>query len=204
MEAPFLQGPRPAIGAAPRVRNDSGAWVFRLVDMTLHDWKILAYRAILLRIMATSGALYLPLWDWRRAPVSPLPGVGFSDGADFSDSSLFASAAPAGLVAAAAEQMTTRFRMTPPSSANLSAGQFIGLGERGYGIFDLEDIAGGDDKMVSIWPPLREALAVGDEVELYDPVIRVRVDITQARTSLGALNLGRRGVVTLEFVEDSW
>ncbi|WP_157235098.1 hypothetical protein [Methylosinus sp. LW4] len=204
VEAPFVQGPRPAIGAPLRVRNDAGLWVMRLVDIQIHDWKIFAYRAILLRIIATSGALYMPMWDWRRAPLSPSDPTPFSDGTTFSDSSLFAGVSAPGVVAATAEQMTTRFRMTPPDGALLSAGQFIGLGERGYGIFDLEEIDDSGDKMISVWPPLREALVAGDEVELYDPVIRMRVDITQARTTLGSLHLGIHGVVSLDFIEDTW
>lgn len=181
MNAPFMAGPSPGIGAPQRVQNQAGLWRLSLMNIPLYDNRILLYRAILARMVTTGGALYMPMWEWSRA-ASPVPATG---------AAFQATAAALSWVS-----------VTPPAIASVSVGRIIGIGDRAHLIYDIEPDS--TAKKLYIWPPLRDAVAIGDPIEFGNPICRMRADIDQVKQSLGSLSYGRVGFASIDFVEDNW
>lgn len=200
-DAPVISGPRPMLGAPQEVMSDAGLWRISLIDLPVYESRILQLRALLLRMLTTSTACRLPLWETQRAVVPHLP-VTFSDDSIFSDGSQFADVNPTGLVAANASARATRVRISIPTPYSVDAGRIITIGNRAYCIWMIT--LAGDDLDCDVWPPLRDDLVIGDIVELYSPFVKARVDRRSAEQTLGKLEYGILGHVTLDFIEAGW
>lgn len=201
-EAAVQYGPRPGIGAPQQAMNDAGLWRVSLIDLPVYEWKILALRTLLLRMIVTSCACRIPLWEHLRSPVDLGAGVPFSDSATLGDGALFAGPAPMGSVAAAAVARASRIIVALPAGVVISAGNVIGIGDRAYCLWNAT--AEGNLWTLDFWPILREDISIGDEVELHSPMLVARVDRDSATQALGDLQYGRLGTLTLNFVEKSW
>lgn len=201
-DAAVNYGPRPAIGAPQEVMNDAGLWRVSLIDIPIYEWKILAIRSLLLRMITQGVACRLPLWDQIRAPVVDSSGIRFSDNSTFADKALFSGVAPTGVVAAAASARASRITATVPAGVVLSGGQVIGIGDRAYCLWNAQQ--GESTWTLDFWPILRENVVIGDEIEFYNPLVKAKVDRDSARQALGELEYGVLGHLTLHFIEADW
>lgn len=200
--APVNSGPPPALGAPARVMNDAGLWRLSWKESPIHGWRTQALRSLLLNGITTSRAYRVPVWDYRHAAAVRSAGVPFSNLASFSNEALFAGPAPTAIVAVAAAADLTRITLTVPTGTVLQPGHIIGAGDRAYFLWNVE--IGTTTTTVSFWPKLREPLALGEVIELAMPHVRMNIERDSVNQTLGDLDLGIFGTVSLNFIEDTW
>ena len=208
----MMVGVQPLAGRPQTVVSDMGAWRFTMSNIPLHDRgdKVRLFRALFFGTLVRGGAVYLPFFDWRRGPrvrngLPAFPGaVPFSDASLFSDGAGFDGDLPTVSIAAPAAARAGTIVVQGASDQIPTAGEYLGLGERAHvvdAIFPGTPSAG--RTTLSIWPPLRNAVAAGDPVETVDPVCRMQIEPKSAEMVL-ALNLAIVGSVTLDFYESNW
>ena len=196
---PVMTGPQTLSGRPQTVMSDMGAWRVTLTGIRLADIgeRIRTFRALFFGTLALGQPVYLPLYDWRRGarlrtglPAFP-GGVPFSDTSRFSDGTEFDGDMPTLIIAIAAAQRAGQITVVQAAGGDPlpTAGEYIGLGERAYlvtAIFAGQPSAG--QTTLKIQPPLRSAAAIGDPVEIADPVCRMQLDPKSVETMV-ALDL---------------
>lgn len=169
-----IAGGQTGIGALPRARMDGGGvWQAQYDQINLreaahvrlwreHEWK------------ADNGVqpLVVPLCDARQAaPIAS--GVPHSDGALFGDGVGYSyGGSPVTIGANAALRATTLTLTAAEAAVLVDAGQFFSIehavqGKRLYGIRSIESRVG-LNTVVTIRPPLRQAVTAGDAIVLDD------------------------------------
>lgn len=212
LNAPVLSGPQPLSGRPQTVMSDMGAWRIRLggVRLTDRSFGIHQFRALFFGRLALGLPVYMPFWDWRRGPqmraggFAPVLTTTHDDTAPHSDGGLYQQSGLAIGLAQAAALRATDIIIATADLAALIAGDYISIEERGHMVVAVrEDDLDPSLTHLTIVPPLREALAVGAQIEYADPVVRVVLDPAD-RTNGLALDLLMIGAHDLTFHEANW
>lgn len=193
--SPMVYGPEVISGPSQSVESDAGRWRLEFEQTRVNGARILPFRALVLEITSPLRPIYVPICDWRNSPrrrVGLSPGTGFADQPiDFEVSAV-----------SAARSTTLRVTRIGPASVQLFAGNIIGLGGRSYAIRRIAP-AGGTAFDLTIWPYLREAAAIGDDVFTEDPVVKCMAD-KSVGDILDELDDDIVGYVDIRFEEARW
>lgn len=179
----IISGGQTAAGAFTRISMDGGGvWQMQYDGIALRTREhILMGRAV--ERIADGGVtpLIMPMCDTRYAPVITLNGVPVSetdplphsDDAFFSDDSGYAQSLGAVAFTGAAALHATEFpvEIVDGYDLTLDAGQYFSLihptqGKRLYSIIGVQDVD--DTIMLTIRPPLREAVDAGTTLDFRD------------------------------------
>lgn len=125
--------------------------------------------------------------------------VLFDDDVYFDDDTPFAQPVISAEVSAIGVAGAVSVSMLAATIGGMQAGQHFSIDERLYRITGVTDNIGGNYDL-SIWPPLRKAIAVGDWMEFDDPTCRMRLASDQEMNL--DLQSRRFGNPTVRFVED--
>lgn len=213
---PVNMGPEPIANAPQSVQSDAGRWTLRLKQIPLSGERVLLFRALIAELTSPLKPVYVQIGDVGRTPraiaraayaLGVGPAIPFSDSSYFSDEAGFAPAVEDYALAADAPLRATSLTVAflGPAGVALQAGQIIGLQDRAYIVKKIwasaDGVAGHYD--LTIWPPLRDALAAAEPVNTETPFVRCIVDPKSAEAAED-LALNRIGYVDLDFVEASW
>lgn len=210
---PALFGPQPLSGRPQSVLSDMGAWRVSFGGLWIQDAygdRVRRFRALLFGTLAKGLPVYLPFYDWRRnarvrtgLPAFP-PGVVHDDYTRFTDGTTYGDVTQDVTVAAVAAARSSTLVVAVATTAIPAMGEFIGVSDRVYmvtGAVASPTVAG--QWTLAIAPPLRAAVAIGDLVEVADPVAPMKLDPRGVET-LVSLDLSIIGRVSLDFYETNW
>ncbi|MEH3121165.1 MAG: hypothetical protein PGN16_04160 [Sphingomonas phyllosphaerae] len=158
----------------------------------------LAWRALSDILDGGATAVDVLVCDLFFAPVAGHPLTPHSDATPFSDKSLYVSSG-ASFTAAAAPLRATRLTISGVAELPLIGGEVFSIrhvfwGNRTYRIIGIE----GD--VVTIRPPLREAIDAGTELNFDTP--RCQMHLAPGFQVSLTTNIGRYGSCALSLVED--
>ncbi|MDB5620764.1 hypothetical protein [Tardiphaga sp.] len=172
---------------------------------------VLALRAFLLSMRGRLNTVALPAIDGGRAPwevdrfgrrqtpghardrFKSLDGTAFAAPAGLADTLITAK------VAAAASAIDTELTIAMVKGSAPQPGHLFSIGPRLYAI---ESVAGDGPYDLTIWPWLREDVAISAAVNFTSPVCKMRFQTdNEGIETLKSLNLFRFGTVTLNFDE---
>lgn len=205
-----LGGPASINGVAQVAAADAGIWTACYDIIPVHDQygesRVLLWRAIDVQSEGRLNPILIRARDIRRQPIPA--GVSYddlgvavphSDDAFFSDGSGYVSWLIEVALASGAALRATTLSLTKTACGDLSPGHRFSLGERLYQIKSVTSQSAGA-AVVTIWPPLREAVDAGDRLNFDDPVLRVR--LVSDREMALPLDYGLWSFPTVNFVED--
>ena len=125
-------------------------------------------------------------------------GITHSDDSYFSDDGGYEQSTIVATFAESAALRATQITLTVPSG-DIEPGQYFSVGEgRLYRVASLVE-SDGDDRTISIWPPLREAVAAEAEADFASPKCRMRLASDDAMAA--EFDLGRFATPTVDFIE---
>lgn len=143
--------------------------------------------------------------EGRLVPSGGAPSgtVPHSDGTPFSDGTEYLSSGSASTVATAAVLRSVTLRLTLPAGMTLEGGEDFSInhptkGPRRYRIARITAVDG-LDSIVTVRPPLREAVDGGEDVEFANP--RCLMVLTNAQAFISALQGNRFADMNPQFVE---
>lgn len=206
-----ISGPPSLTGRTQVVALDAGYWTARLSGIPLHTPdRIRAYRALIAKLEGGAIAVRVPAFDKGRAPW-PLDGMGaqirssppvyHSNGAGYANGVGHRGRVIAAVAASAAAMRSTSIVIDFLYSGEVRGGELFSLGAARDRLHVISAVTAesGTTKTVSIWPPLRETLDAGADIEFDRPVCRMRL-ADEAQGDF-ALNANRRGTGELSFIE---
>lgn len=181
--------------AIPVIRPPFG---LRLEFGTLVGDKVLAYRALLASLEGRANCVRVPLFDlWYRARDEEIVAgrVAHSDGAPFSDGSLYLTDDISGVAVSGVQGQRTIVADFGDYGALLQAGQYFGLGDQPY--IATHVVWEGHVATIRCSPSFRQDYAAQD-LRLKPVMIARLVDDDTGELML---RRGRFGGPTLEFTE---
>lgn len=186
-----VAGPMTLTGQNQVASLDAGYWVatYELATIGTPD-QIRMFRALRAQLEGGAHQVRVPVCDEDQAPwasaiaTDPLTAT-YDDNVGHDDDTPFAQPNIA-VTGAAAAARATQLTVTLLAGAALAAGEYFSLGDRLYVIREVLAVSGAIYTL-AIWPPLREPLAVGGELNFDAPVCRMRL-ATEAEMDLA---LGR-------------
>ncbi len=125
--------------------------------------------------------------------------VTYDDDAYFDDDAPFEQPVISAEVSATGAAGDVTVSMLAATIGDVQAGQHFSIDERLYRITGVTDNGSGNYDL-SIWPPLRQSIAIGDWMEFDDPTCRMRLASDQEMNL--ELQMRRFGSPTVRFVED--
>ena len=180
-----ISGGEALSGDEDLIATDGGGRVFvEIGDPFLDDASAaLAWRALDAYLDGGARAIIVPFCDGRHQPWAASITVPHSDDTTFSDETEYLQSGAHGLVAQPAALRATILDLEDLDlPRDLLGGEWLSIDHptmrwRAYRIAEvLEQDAGAGTARVSIRPPLREAVAVGENVEFAKPRCTMRVD----------------------------
>jgi len=197
-----IQGGLPTLGPAKTSGTDGGGlWVCEMSGIWLRKREqIKAARALdvildggLNKIVVGSCESAFAPWAKRGEPVP------HSNGSPFSGATFYAGVSPGGRLIEAAPLRATTLRIALPSGVKLDGGEVISIrhpvhGERRYGIGRI-----GEDGVVAIRPPLREAVTAGTKVDFISGACVMR--LANPSEFFEPIRLSRSSMLNPVFVE---
>lgn len=182
---------------------DAGYWVASYSRLNVGGAApVKAYRAFMGRMEGGAHSVLVPVYDDAQAPW-PLAGGSaanlntdepFDDGLFFDDGTGFFDPSILVTLSAAAALRATAIDVTVGTAGTISGGEYFSIGDRLHVITDVIS-----STRWAIWPPLREAAAVGAELNFDRPICRMTL-VDEATGDL-TLERGLYGYPDLEFVE---
>jgi len=145
------------------------------------------------------GSPYLYYYQDPSGTLATDEDTGFYDDVLFDDDMPFEVPLIVAEVGANDAAGAVTVNMQAAAIGDVQAGQHFSIDERLYRITGVTDNGGGNFDL-SIWPPLRKAIAVGDWMEFDDPTCRMRLASDQEMNL--DLQSRRFGNPTVRFVED--
>lgn len=197
-----IAGPAALSGDRQTVASPAAVWVFKYEAIRVRQAQVLLWRALAAQVEGRTTPILLPVYDRdRNRPLGVAAGVatGHGDGSTFGDGSSYASNRAQFLAAAAVARGAIRMTATKILGTALEPGQHFSVGYRLYRIKAIEAVAGADTTF-TFWPPAREAIIAGSEMEFDAPVCKVR--LTDDRGLDLDPELGRHAFPTVSFMED--
>lgn len=184
-----------------------GLWRGSYYQISLYSpERILLAEALEAILDAGAEPMAIPRLPGLRAPAgTQLAEVPHSDGAVFSDDSLYASSGPKGILAADAAVFATTISLLWPGLTELLGGDFEVTSPEGPRLhrikrfLDRGGTAGAYVYGVEISPPLRCDLLAGAELNFTDPRCLMRLANPDAFAA--TLEMNRWGTFDAEFVE---
>ncbi|CAN7516387.1 hypothetical protein [Brucella pseudogrignonensis] len=192
-------------GFSQVVSSDAGIWKATFDQVVIRNaQQVKAWRAIRAHTEGRLRPVLICLCEGRRRPLPPgvgpsNPALPHSDEAFFADDSGYVTRLVGIRTSSSAALRATTLILSKQTSVDLEPGQRFSIGERLYEIRKIVSQSN-SSATVNIWPPLREAVPSGSDVEFDRPVLRVRLE-TDAEMDL-MLELNRFGSPTVNFVED--
>lgn len=205
-----LAGPTAVSGFSQVVASDAGIWRATFDGIPVYDQNgrslIKLWRAIAGLAEGRLNALVIPICEAGRRPVpdgaadSEIDGsVPHSDDSYFSDGTGYVSRYTTVVTSAAAAVRGTTLSLIKTVAPDLEPGHRFSIGER---LYQIKSVTAQDETMatVKIWPPLREFVEAGAQLEFDRPVLRVRL-ATDSEMDL-PLEYGRWSFPSVNFIED--
>ncbi len=193
------------------VASDAGCWVATFSNFVVHqkqgEKKILLWDAIAGLAEGRLNALLMPVDVRGRRPlpdgvsddlIDYPTGVPHSDGAAFSDGSLYEQSWIGVTVSADAALRAVTLQLTKVACGEIEPGMRFSIGERMYQVKKVVSQSGGSCE-VTVNFPLREAVSAGAECNFDNPVCKMRL-ATDTEMDL-ELEIGRHGSPTINLVE---
>lgn len=218
-----VEGPRSLTGVAQAINIGGGGLVtVRFENCRPHNESNEPLRYLSRLAGHLNGgvrSIWVPIWNdlffpspagWRRGDDLNRYS-GYYDGSDFSDGSQFSQSTLTGVMSAAAALNASELTAYLYGSGDLIGGEWFGVwhptrGKRVYQIREIVDQeeTGSSERLATfkIVPPLREAVAIADELEFFRPECEMRL---APGTSI-SLPIEPAGLpsVDISFVESSW
>lgn len=199
-----LATPANIYGVGQVVSQDAGIWRATLGDIYVRGRAaVVTFRGIAAMLDGRVGTILVPLcrsYQPLPAGVALSPSdVPHSDGAYFSDGVGYASSAMAVVTSGSASLRATSLSVTISYAGTIEPGQHFSIGERFYRVKGVQ-YTSGTTAVLSIRPPLREAVASGAILEFDDPVCRMRL-ASDTEMDLD-LVMRREGNPSVNFIED--
>lgn len=184
----------------------SALWEVSLALGLAGNVRVRAMRAVMAEIKGRYGWVRFPIFDPFRVRFADagwdepvLPGIPFSDGSLFSDGTGFRYPDIATTVEAVGELGAEEITLDVGSIDDaLGTGQFFSINDYLYMVVRPLTISG-SNRVFKIAPPLREDVAVNDEVKIGRPTILCR--LVDDRSGFANLSYGRFGEARLDLVE---
>lgn len=205
-----LSGPTAVSGFSQVVASDAGLWKATFDTIPVYDMNgrslTKLWRAIGGLAEGRLNSLLIPICEAGRRPVPAGSvdddinvSVPHSDGTYFSDGSGYVTQYTEVVTTAGAAVRATTLVLAKPAVTELEPGQRFSIGER---LYQIKSVTEQDDTSatVKIWPPLREFVGVGAQLEFDRPVLRVRL-ATDSEMDL-PLEYGRWSFPSVNFLED--
>lgn len=167
------------------IATDGGGRVFvEIGDPYLDDADIaLAWRALDAYCDGGARAIIVPFCDGRHQPWAESITVPHSDDTSFSDETEYAQSGAHGVIAQPAALRATIIHLQGLDlPRDLLGGEWLSIDHptmrwRAYRIAEILDYdAGAGTARLSIRPPLREAVTIGEDVDFAKPRCTMRVD----------------------------
>lgn len=178
--------------------DGGGLWVIEQEFLFHSRAQIKTARAIEAGLDGGSGEIVVRVFETPFAPAgAEVSTVPFSDGTTFSDGTEFASVPTGATLTASAALRDTTVSLTMITGA-LEGGERFGIDHTTKGR-RLYTVARIDGDTITIRPPLREACAVGTELDFARPSCTVR--LSNPDDFLGALDLNNHTVATAVWIE---
>lgn len=207
LDSRTLAGPASVSGATQVVSSDAGIFKVTLGGVVVKTrQQVLVHRAIAALLEGRLGSILIPicraygpssnaiLMDDQEALFNPVP---HSDDSYFDDDTGYVGSLTDVVLAADAAVRATTLNVTVNYAADdIQPGEHFSLGERLYRIRSYD----ADTGVMTIRPPLREAVPAGDELNFDDPVVRCRLASDDGMDL--ELSLRRFATPTIQFVED--
>ncbi|MBZ9888129.1 hypothetical protein LB559_09275 [Mesorhizobium sp. BR1-1-3] len=207
LDSRSLAGPASVSGATQVVSSDAGIWKATFGSVIVKSRQaVLVHRALAALLEGRLGSILVPLC---RA-YGPSSGavlsadqqalfaqVPHSDDAFFDDDTGYVGSLTDVVLAADAALRATTLTVTVNYAADdIQPGMHFSLGERLYRIRTFD----ADTGVMTIRPPLREAVTAGEHLDFDDPVCRMRLANDDGLDL--ELALRRFGSPSISFVED--
>lgn len=207
IERQTLTGGTSISGEIDRVSADGGGRVFaQFARGSLPDRSaVLAWRAVTTLLEEGVSPVIVPFCDIRHQPYGPANGSGVphSDGSPLSDDSLYLTSGGGSVSVGARVLRATTIRITSTLAQPLIGGEWFSIEHptkdwRAYRIAKLFPVEGSPGQYdLTFRPPLREAVADGEAVELLTP----RCLMVQDAPTSTALENRRYTEAAIRFVE---
>lgn len=205
-----LRGPTAQSGYTQVVSNSAGLWTATYDSIPVYTSAMVrCWRALDSLIEGQLGIISIPAWDFPRSPnaigelglniySSIYSSTPHSDESFFDDNSGYQSSWTNVFVNATALIGATTVSLTKETTATLEPGNRFSINDR---LYQIQTITNQDSvsATVTIRPPLREALVVGDRAEFDYP--RVKVRLTDDKAMQLDLNYNGYATPTLSFYE---
>ncbi|MCA9267645.1 MAG: hypothetical protein KDA41_04215 [Planctomycetales bacterium] len=200
IERATLEGGEAIAGGSDRISTDGGGRVFaEFADGSLVDRDtVLAWRALLGILEEGVTRMVVPFCDARHQPVVGPQTTTYSDDTSHSDGSLFSGSTAVLAATAAAVLRATTLEVAGALPRPLLGGEWFTIvhpakGERAYKVRTVAD----DGSSLTFRPPLREAVAVGEELDFSHP----RCLMVQDGRAPNRLEFRRATTAAIRFVE---
>jgi len=164
-----------------------GLWVFELRNANLNNRaKLKAWRAIEALLDGGAASIIVPICDYRQAPVpqvngkpvySPSGGVPHSDGTFHDDGTGYSQSDLGGEVTVAAAIRATVIRVQMAGDGLIEGGEHFSVDHVGRRMYRVAAVTALGDGLydLTIRPPLRAALSIGDELDFRHPSCLMRL-----------------------------
>lgn len=197
-----LAGPTSVSGKTQVISSDAGIWKATYGSIVVRSRAaVITHRAISTLLEGRMGTILVPLCRaYQPAPAADglFDTVPHSDDALFSDGTGYVGNAAKVLTAAMAARAVSG-AVTISHGGPIEPGQHFSVGERLYRLRSVT-YTGANTANITFRPPLREAVAFGDELNFDRPACRMRL-ASDGEMDL-ELSLRRFGSPTVNFVED--
>lgn len=203
-----IGGPPALDGGAQWVQSDAGCWYIDYYGISVVESdRIKLFRILQGLLNGPATSILVPTFDCKQAPW-PLDGSGrkiigsytpHSDGTPFSDDTLYYNQS-IDITCAVASAGLSALTITVNMAGELQGGEHFSVGERLYRIIGIEQVSSSPLMYdVDIWPPLREAIADGAQLDFDRPVCRcILADPRGLMLTLQSRVIGRPNVSFIE------
>lgn len=204
-----LSGPSAQSGFSQVVSNSAGIWTATYDSIPVYSSAMIrCWRALDALIEGRQGVISIPVWDFPRSPsaadelgsnIYNLSQAPYSDGALHSDYSGYQTTWTNVLVGENTAIGATTVTLTKNAPyVTLEPGHRFSINDRLYQIRKIES-QGDTTAVVTIRPPLREAITVGNIAEFDYPRLKVR--LTDDKAMQIDLDYNAYGTPSLSFME---
>lgn len=190
-------------GATQNILSDAGLWVAEPSSFPVCTPDLIKlWRAMEGIINGRANSFLFPIYEGDRRPSPTGDTLSFhSDDAGFSDGTGYWQPNYTATVGAAAAAGATTIRIDYPSGHDRpEPGHIFSIGDHLYSIVT-RNSASATTTSVTIFPPLRKAIAVGEAVNFTTPVLKARL-ASDEEMDLGLAD-NRYGFPSIRMIEDT-
>lgn len=195
-----VTGPATTAGQTQAVATDAGFWTLKMGAVPVHSthqWR--AWQATQFGLNGRVKTCLVPIWSKITAPWPSIWGRRVRRGAGITPGGVLIWVQLEGALAAGAVAAQLRLKRGEP----LAAGMHFSVAERLFGIQSVSAVTkDGDDRLfqVILWPPAREAVGAGAQLEFDSPMFRCRL-ASDAEMNIDQ-DLSGTGSADVNWIED--